>query len=58
MVLLKHLKTFEISIIKRSLWSSVDNLEVIESGEIGIGNCSNSSRSNFYLWVLRIEHKD
>lgn len=58
-MLLKHLKSFEnISIIKRSLWSNVDNLEVIVWGEIGIGNYSNSSRSNSYFWAHRIEHKD
>lgn len=49
-VLLKHLKTFEkISIIKRSLWSSVDNSEIIELGETGIESCSNTSRDNSHF---------
>ena len=59
MVLLKHLKNFKkIYSIKRSLWSNVDNQEIIEWFKIGIENCSNSSRSNFHLWALSVEHED
>lgn len=51
-MLLQHLKTFErTSITQRSLWGSVDSLDIIECGEIGTGSCSNSSTSNSGLWA-------